>query len=227
MPSLICKAMGLIFSLTLVHAFALAQHTALYKTGYSSYIAASDLDTGKLFRKAKKRIHQPDTAHKPALAIKRSAIIPGWGQLYNHNWWKIPVIYTTLGLFGQSVVVNQRSYQQYLEVYRLIKDRKRTRPPVGDPVRTLYDKNSRADLSYIDAIQSNYQRNMQLSILGFVGFWGVQVIDAYIDAKFIHSYTIDRNLSINITPGIATTGNTYTAGNVPAVMPVMKLLVSM
>jgi hypothetical protein len=226
MPSLICKAAGLTFLLGIIHAIAFAQGAALIKTSQSSYIVAFGIDTGKLFKKTNKHIHRPDTAHKPAIAIKRSAIIPGWGQLYNHAWWKIPVIYTTLGLFGQSVVVNQRSYKQYLEVYKLIKDLKRTRPPIGDPVRTLYDKNSRSDLSYIDAIQSNYQRNMQLSILGLVGFWGVQVIDAYIDAKFIHSYTIDRNLSVNITPGIATTA-TYTAGNVPAVMPVMKLLVSM
>jgi len=223
MPSLTCKALGLIFLLSLIHAIAPAQTMDWFKKTRVNYTAAFGADTAKLLKRTKKHMARPDTAHKPLLAVKRSAIIPGWGQLYNQAWWKTPVIYTTLGLFGQLVVVNQRSYKQYLEVYKLIKDQKRPRPPVGDPIRTLYDKNSQTDLNYIDAIQSNYQRNMQLSILGFVGFWGVQVIDAYIDAKFIHSYSIDSNLSFHVTPGITTTG-TYMAGNVPQVMPVMKLV---
>lgn len=227
MPSLICKAPGLIFLLTVVHTITLAQSTGLFKTTRVNYAAALSLDTAKLLKRTKKHINRPDTTHKSAIAVKRSAMIPGWGQVYNRTWWKLPIVYTTLGLFGRSVVVNQRSYQQYLEVYKLVKDSKRPRPPIGDPVRTLYEQNKKSDLSRLDNIQSNYQRNMQLSVLGFVGFWGIQVIDAYIDAKFIHSYTIDRNLSVDIKPGIATTGATYTAGNAPTVMPVMKLLVTM
>lgn len=225
MPSLTCKTLGLILSFTLVQTFVLAQSSALFKTNQRFSIATADLDTGKLFKKINKHAARPDTSHKPALAVKRSAIIPGWGQLYNRNWWKIPVVYTTLGLFGQSVITSQRSYKQYLEVYKLVKDPKRQRPPVGDPVRNLYELNKHADLTYLDAIQSNYQRNMQLSILGFVGFWGVQMIDAYIDAKFIHSYSIDRNLSLDVSPGVTTTG-AYKAG-VLTVVPVMKLLVTL
>jgi len=226
MPSLICKAFGLVFLLALVHSSVFAQTGAFFKASSKPYTAAFVVDTGNSLKKGKKHISKPDTAHKPALAIKRSAIIPGWGQIYNRTWWKIPIIYTTLGMFGQSVITNQRSYKQYLEVYKLVKDPNRPRPPVGGPVRVLYEQNKRSDPSRLSDLQSNYQRNMQLSILGLVGFWGVQVIDAYIDAKFIHSYTIDRNLSVDITPGIATTGTAYTAGNVPAVMPVMKLLVT-
>jgi len=30
-------------------------------------------------------------------------------------------------------------------------------------------------------------------ILGALAFWGINTIDAYIDAKFIHSYTLDNN----------------------------------
>ena len=225
MPSLICKALTLTFLLGTINAFAFAQQSQWLKAFESHYSPTLNADTNKLFKEAKKRINRPDTTHKPALAVKRSVIIPGWGQLYNRHWWKIPVVYTTLGLFGRSVVVNQRGYQQYLEVYKLVKDPKRQRPPVGSPVRTLYERYKRSDLVQLDAIQSNYQRNMQLSILGMAGFWGIQVIDAYIEAKFIHSYSIDRNLSVNISPGIIGTG-TYALGNVPAVVPAMKLLVT-
>ena len=40
---------------------------------------------------------QPDSTTKktktysPALAATRSAIIPGWGQIYNKKYWKVPI----------------------------------------------------------------------------------------------------------------------------------------
>jgi hypothetical protein len=49
---------------------------------------------------------------------------------------------------------------------------------------------------------SNYQRNMQISVLSILLVWGVQAVDAYIDAKFISSYTVDNNLSMKVTPSL-------------------------
>src|SRR4051812_44578078 len=36
--------------------------------------------------------------HDPAKATRRSAIIPGWGQAYNHEYWKIPLVYGALAI---------------------------------------------------------------------------------------------------------------------------------
>ncbi|MGZ3767579.1 MAG: DUF5683 domain-containing protein, partial [Mucilaginibacter sp.] len=47
-----------------------------------------------------------------------------------------------------------------------------------------------------------YRRDRDLGILGFIGGWGIQMIDAYIDAKFIRSYTMDNNLSFKVSPGL-------------------------
>lgn len=57
------------------------------------------------------------------------------------------------------------------------------------------------DANLSDA-RENSRRNRDLSILGFLAVWGIQAIDAYIDAKFIHSYTVDNNLSFKVAPGI-------------------------
>ena len=37
------------------------------------------------------------TKHNPRTATRRSAIIPGWGQAYNKEYWKIPIVYAALG----------------------------------------------------------------------------------------------------------------------------------
>ena len=36
--------------------------------------------------------------HIPRIATRRSAIIPGWGQAYNKEYWKIPLVYGILAI---------------------------------------------------------------------------------------------------------------------------------
>jgi hypothetical protein len=58
-----------------------------------------------------------------------------------------------------------------------------------------------------DAINSAVvaaRRNRDLSVIGFVAAWGINIIDEYIDAKFIHSYTMDNNLSFKVKPTLVT-----------------------
>ena len=40
----------------------------------------------------------PRKYYDPKVASRRSAIIPGWGQIYNDSWWKVPILYAGLGV---------------------------------------------------------------------------------------------------------------------------------
>ena len=55
-----------------------------------------------------KVVYHPDSTHDPHKAIIRSLIVPGLGQLYNHQWWKVPVIYAGLGLLVDAIIFNQK-----------------------------------------------------------------------------------------------------------------------
>jgi hypothetical protein len=176
----------------------------------------------KILSKKNRKQYNPDSTHSPSLAVKRSAIIPGWGQLYNHRWWKVPLVYGGLVSLGLAVEFNQRYYKNYLRVYRLKQNAQRPDDGDSQAVKTLFNNVSGVSTTALEGAVSGYQRNMQLSILGIVGVWGIQMVDAYIDAKFIHSYTMDRDLSFKISPGVATSP-VYASGNIPSVMPVLKL----
>jgi len=165
--------------------------------------------------------YNPDSTHSPGLAFKRSGIIPGWGQLYNHRWWKVPIVYTGLGLLGSAIIYNQKYYKQYLRVYNLKRNAARPDDSDSQEIKTLYANVANVNNTAIENAVNGYQRNMQLSILGVVGAWGIQMIDAYIDAKFIHSYTMDRDLSFKVSPGVDASP-LYASGSM-AVMPVIKL----
>lgn len=169
---------------------------------------------------SKVKVYRPDSTHSPGLAVKRSAIIPGWGQVYNHRWWKVPLIYGGLGALGYNLVDNRKLYKQFLAI---AKYRQRgTAPTEAEPYYKEYNQYTRlSDQGVIDA-KDNYNRNFQICILSIAVVWGVQMVDAYIDSKFIHSYTMDDNLSFKIAPSII--GDPmYASNNFNNFTPALKL----
>lgn len=148
---------------------------------------------------AKEKIYHPDSTHIPHKAVIHSLMIPGWGQVYNHRWWKVPLIYGGLGLLTSAIIYNQHYYKEYLILSRY---RQGTPPNPGDPYYTEYNLYKDVPDANLSDARENSRRNRDLSILGFLAVWGIQAIDAYIDAKFIHSYTVDNNLSFKVAPGI-------------------------
>ncbi len=50
-------------------------------------------------------------------AVGRSAIIPGWGQIYNESYWKAPVIWGVMGWFVYNWIDNNNKYIDYKDLY--------------------------------------------------------------------------------------------------------------
>ena len=48
--------------------------------------------------------------HSPKKATKRSAILPGLGQAYNKQYWKIPLVYGALAVPVATYVYNNDLY---------------------------------------------------------------------------------------------------------------------
>ena len=174
------------------------------------------------------RIYHPDSTHDPHKAIMRSLIIPGWGQLYNHQWWKVPFIYAGLGLLVDAYIFNERGYAPNLVVAHYYEQGQTlTSIPTTSKdyaLFQLYLENG-ASATQVDSFVESYRRDRDLSIMGFFGAWGIQILDAYIDAKFKQSYTMDTNFSFKIEPTILNQQPIYSFASGPLI-PGLKLSVA-
>ena len=45
--------------------------------------------------------------HIPRIATIRSAILPGLGQIYNHEYWKLPLVYGAIAIPTYTYFYNQ------------------------------------------------------------------------------------------------------------------------
>jgi hypothetical protein len=128
--------------------------------------------------------------HSPSRATIYSAILPGLGQVYNKKYWKVPIIYGGFGALTYSYLFSDGKYSNYLNEYthRIEKD------------SSLFNT---AMLDYTDdnilELKNYYQRNRELSIIGMVILYALNVIDATVDGH-LYSFDISDNLSMNINP---------------------------
>ena len=145
--------------------------------------------------------------HSPRKAALRSALIPGWGQIYNHRWWKVPIIYGALGISGSVFVYNLKNYKDLRLAYRGKYEAIPKTGPGGIVIpgdSTRYRK-IRADLLPIDmnalrSYRDEFRRNIDYSVLAFILLWGLNVVDATVDAH-LRPFDVSPDLTMRFNFG--------------------------
>ena len=133
----------------------------------------------------------------PRRAALRSAIIPGWGQMTNRRWWKVPLVYG--GFVGIALVYdfNQTYYKEFLTEAQN-REYNRRNPTSPRPLNPAY---VRATDAGIINYKDGYRRNRDLTILGGAAFYVITIIDAYVDAKFFR-FDISDELALKVNPSL-------------------------
>ncbi|MBC7745722.1 MAG: hypothetical protein H7096_11530 [Flavobacterium sp.] len=131
----------------------------------------------------------------PGKAALRSAIIPGWGQLSNKRWWKVPLVYG--GFVGIVLVYdfNRSNYRIFLTEAQN-REFNKLNPNAQKPLNSNF---TRLSESGIINIKDYYRRNRDLSVLGGIAFYTINIIDAYVDAKFFR-FDISDDLALQLKP---------------------------
>jgi hypothetical protein len=131
--------------------------------------------------------------HDPAKATRRSAIIPGWGQAYNRQYWKIPVVYAALGVTAGIFVYNNKWYQRTKEAYDIvINDRTDEYDQIDPKLKNL-------DAQSLQYYRNDFRRNRDYSVLFFLLAWGLNVVDATVYGH-LKDFDVSDDLSMRINP---------------------------
>ena len=141
----------------------------------------------------------------PARASLYSALLPGLGQAYNGDYWKIPIFYGGLALCGYCWGMNQQQYKRY---------------------KNLYIEAASPDSSYeghltlenIKWYRDSYRRYRDYSIIATALVYALNIVDANVFAHF-NNFDISDDITLNVEPAViqpVTTapaaGNYYTQG---------------
>ena len=139
-------------------------------------------------------------AHYPRKATMFSAVLPGLGQIYNRQVWKVPFVYGGFVGFGIAINWNQTRYLRYKQAYYDMNDGNAATQSYKklDPSLDEFNPPSNINSNYLDAIEF-YSRQRNLVILGTAAFYILNVLDANVNAHFI-DFDISEDLSFNFEP---------------------------
>ncbi len=131
---------------------------------------------------------------KPSKAAFYSAVFPGLGQVYNKDYWKLPLVYGALGTGVGVIVFNDDLYQKYRTAYKeRIAGRIDEFTEVDDDGNIVNQVFTEQNL--LDA-QDFYRRRKELWILVTAGMYILQIVEANVDAH-LSQYDVDNRLSVN------------------------------
>lgn len=137
----------------------------------------------------------------PRMATIHSAIIPGWGQINNKKYWKLPLVYGALGTTAYVFFYNIKTYKLLRLAYIYASD-------------TITANNSSIDERFrnlsansIKLYRNSFRQNVDYSVLFFLLFWGLNVVDATVDAQ-LKGFDVNDNLSLKFVPGFSPMANT-------------------
>lgn len=140
-----------------------------------------------------------DSAHSPKLATIFSAILPGTGQIYNdiykpknrksRLWWKLPLIYGGMGTGIYFIVSNQNQYSYYRKERKTLFD------------QNLYYSADGYNDSQLKSITDQYARWRDLSAVGTLAIYLLNIVDANVEGTLLHFDSSD-DLSIQIDPSM-------------------------
>jgi len=155
----------------------------------------------------KEKGFSPD--HSPRGALWRAAAAPGWGQVYNRQYYKIPFVYAGLAGGGYAIYEMNRRYLlfRHANLYKIGQgggdnpygkfedDYNQAVERLGGEQRTGGDVSGRQ----LRTLRDKYRRWRDLSILGTGLFYALTILDAYVSAHLL-TFDTGGDLALDVRP---------------------------
>ena len=131
---------------------------------------------------------------KPKVVFWRSMVIPGMGQLMNHDYWKLPVIYASAVGGGMVIAHHNKNYKKYLDIVEdMYFNHEETRPMIdgGYPI----------DIKQYARAAAQFKRWRDFSRISFGLGWTLFAVEANV-AAHLKNFDISDDISLKIQPAV-------------------------
>lgn len=148
-----------------------------------------------------KRVSIP-TKIIPRQATLKSLMVPGWGQIYNQQYWKLPLVagaFISLGMIANYNHVRYRKYRNFYYQVSLHPDDPSYVPPRTVPVPYEDGVTRDLDVNQLKRINDGFRRNRDFTYIGMVLAWALNVVDANVSAH-LKTFDVSDELSFRVRP---------------------------
>ena len=144
--------------------------------------------------------------HSPRGALWRSLAVPGWGQLYNRQYLKLPFVYAGFAALGARSYLSHQEYLLYKRAHLFgrggeLADEGEPNPfaQYESQFNEAVDRLGGERLQAMRNQRDQYRRQRDLSILGVGLFYVLTVMDAYVSAHLL-TFDVGEELTLRVRP---------------------------
>lgn len=144
--------------------------------------------------------------HSPRGALWRSLAVPGWGQLYNQQYLKLPFVYAGFAALGARAYQAHRQYLLFKRAHLFGRGPELADEGEPNPYRRYEEQFNEATdrlggtrLGAMRDQRDQYRRQRNLSILGTGLFYALTVLDAYVSAHLL-TFDVGEELTLRARP---------------------------
>lgn len=156
---------------------------------FVAFLFSIDLKGQEIDTISSRQISSNDTltaqrkAKSPIGAMLRSLVVPGWGQIYVHQYWKAPLFLGGAAIMYYYTFKHNSDFLDYSRQYDEI-----SKENPQDP--RLY---------LLKVRRENARDNRDISIFFLTAVYGLAMLDAYVDAH-LFNFNVSENIALAIVP---------------------------
>ena len=139
--------------------------------------------------------YKHEVKNQAGKATLYSLLLPGLGQAYNGEYWKIPIYWGAMIGSYHYWSVNNENYKRYKRIHNEATATDATYTGIIPAERALYYRNV-------------FRRFRDYSVVAMVGSYLLQVIDANV-FSYMQGFEVDDDLTMRVSPTIISPANEY------------------
>lgn len=153
--------------------------------------------------------------HDPHKATLYSTFCPGLGQIYNHKYWKLPLVYAAVGIPAYTYFWNRDWYRKCQYALAVVVTGTKNADSLGKVNPKLQSFVKLGDANSLRSYRNEFRKDQDYSVIFFLLFWGLQIVDATVDAHLMN-FDVSPDLSMHLQQGSGDMNALLSAGSSPA-----------